>query len=42
MTNLILGLAIGMVVGPIVVVILLWLLRDVTPPILFVPSDWDD
>ena len=32
----------GMVVGPIVVVILLWLLRDVTPPILFMPSDWDD
>ena len=35
------GLLVGMLLGPIVVVLALWLLRDVTPPILFIPSDWD-
>lgn len=33
------GLGIGLV--PVLVVAALWFLRDVTPPILFMPSDWD-
>ena len=35
------GFGLGIIMGPIVVVIALWLLRDVTMPILFMPSDWD-
>jgi hypothetical protein len=35
------GLLAGLILGPIILVVVLWLLRDVTPPILFVPSDWD-
>jgi hypothetical protein len=31
----------GVICGPILVVAALWFLRDVLPPILFVPSDWD-
>ncbi len=35
------GIGIGAVGGPVAVVAALWFLRDVLPPILFVPSDWD-
>jgi hypothetical protein len=35
------GLLAGLILGPIILVSVLWLLRDHTPPILFVPSDWD-
>jgi hypothetical protein len=31
----------GMLFGPAILVAALWLLRDLTPPILFMPSDWD-
>jgi hypothetical protein len=41
MTGFIIGLVVGLVVGPIALVVVLFLLRDVTPPILFTPSDWD-
>ena len=37
-----LGVAIGAIASPIFIVVVLWLLRDVTPFILFPPSDWDD
>jgi hypothetical protein len=36
-----LWISLGMLTGPIVLILALWFLRDVTPPILFVPSDWD-
>ncbi|HEY2245357.1 MAG TPA: hypothetical protein VGH47_14255 [Xanthobacteraceae bacterium] len=36
-----LGMLFGMLLGPPLAVLALWLLRDVTPPILFAPSDWD-
>jgi hypothetical protein len=35
------GFGLGLIIGPVAVVVALFLLRDVTPPILFVPSDWD-
>jgi hypothetical protein len=35
------GFAVGIIAGPILVVLMLFLLRDVLPPTLFVPSDWD-
>jgi hypothetical protein len=36
-----LGISIGFFAGPIVIVTLLWMLRDWLPPTLFMPSDWD-
>jgi hypothetical protein len=36
-----LWIGLGMFIGPVVLITALWLLRDVTPPILFLPSDWD-
>jgi hypothetical protein len=36
-----LWIALGMVLGPVTLIAALWFLRDVLPPILFVPSGWD-
>lgn len=37
----VLWILLGMVIGPIVLIVALWFLRDVLPPTVFVPSDWD-
>jgi hypothetical protein len=35
------GLALGLVLGPVLALATLFMLRDILPPTFFVPSDWD-
>lgn len=35
------GLLVGWASGPILVVAVLFLMRDILPPTLFTPSDWE-
>lgn len=35
------GYGLGFVTGPIALIMALWFLRDVLPPTIFTPSDWD-
>jgi hypothetical protein len=36
----VLWILLGMVLGPVALIAVLWFLRDVLPPTIFTPSDW--